>query len=141
VIDVGNTTTAAVQVVSGQKNYYVVQAYNAAGQLSTYSAEVLFPLSSTPIPMQTGLSPMSGLAGTSIATRGSSPAGPQPSRPPARPTPKNDSLRATDYDGDGRSDPATYVPATGTWAILLSGSNYSTSLTVSLGTSTDVPVP
>jgi hypothetical protein len=54
---------------------------------------------------------------------------------------RNDSLRASDYDGDGRSDPATFVPATGTWAILLSGTNYSTGLTAWLGTSTDVPVP
>jgi hypothetical protein len=54
---------------------------------------------------------------------------------------KNDNLRATDYDGDGASDLATFTPATGNWAISLSGANHSTTLNVTLGGSSDVPVP
>jgi len=29
-----------------------------------------------------------------------------------------------DYDGDGLADPAVYEPATGTWSLRLSDSNY-----------------
>ena len=56
-------------------------------------------------------------------------------------TPKNDGLRASDYDGDRKSDLAVFNPATSQWAILLSSTNYMSSLTVSWGASTDVPVP
>ncbi|MGH9140100.1 MAG: beta strand repeat-containing protein [Vicinamibacterales bacterium] len=52
-----------------------------------------------------------------------------------------DGLRATDYDGDGKSDLATFNPATGRWAILLSATGYTTSISATLGVSTDVPVP
>jgi hypothetical protein len=38
-----------------------------------------------------------------------------------------------DYDGDGRTDLALYVVSTGNWNILLSGANYTTSLSKPLG--------
>ena len=47
-MDVGNVTSATVQIGAGQTYYFVVQAYNTAGQLSTYSAEVPFPVSTPP---------------------------------------------------------------------------------------------
>jgi hypothetical protein len=155
-MDVGNVTNAVVQIVTGQTYYFVVQAYNTAGQLSPYSAEVPFTLAtSSPTPTLIGLSPTGGRVGTSIAITGTTPGatqnvsavtqesatGSQASPLVGHQTSQNDGLRATDYDGDSRSDPATFFPATGTWAILLSGANYSTSLTAALGTSTDVPVP
>jgi hypothetical protein len=37
-----------------------------------------------------------------------------------------------DYDGDGKADLAVYL-GNGTWYILLSGANYTTSMTKSLG--------
>ena len=149
-MDVGNVTNAVVQIVTGQTYYFVVQAYNTAGQLSPYSAEVPFTLATpSPTPTLIGLSPTGGRVGTSIAITGTTPGatqnvsavtqesapGSQASALVGHQTSQNDGLRATDYDGDGRSDPATFFPATGTWAILLSGANYSTSLTAALGTS------
>jgi regulation of enolase protein 1 (concanavalin A-like superfamily) len=47
----------------------------------------------------------------------------------------------SDYDGDGRSDIATYRPSTGAWRTLASGSNLTSGTTVRWGTATDVPVP
>ena len=44
-----------------------------------------------------------------------------------------------DYDGDGKADLAIYRPATGTWWILQSSSNYSTYQSQPWGESTDVP--
>jgi hypothetical protein len=54
---------------------------------------------------------------------------------------QDDSSRASDYDGDGKSDLAVFTPSTGKWAVLQSTSNYTNSFSVTLGTSTDVPVP
>jgi hypothetical protein len=59
--------------------------------------------------------------------------------PPA-PSP-DDSSRASDYDGDARSDLAVFTPSTGKWAVLQSSSNYMNGFSLVLGTSTDVPVP
>ncbi len=53
----------------------------------------------------------------------------------------SDSTRASDYDGDRKSDLAVFTPSTGKWAALQSSSNYMNSLTFTLGTSADVPVP
>ena len=54
---------------------------------------------------------------------------------------RNEALQATDYDADGKSDLATFAPATGEWAILLSGGNYTQNLTGTLGSTGDVLVP
>jgi len=53
----------------------------------------------------------------------------------------DDGSRASDYDGDGKSDLAVFTPSTGKWSVLQSSSNYTTSFSVVLGTSTDTPVP
>jgi hypothetical protein len=45
-----------------------------------------------------------------------------------------------DVDGDGKAEIAIYRPSTGTWFVLKSSSNYTTSLTVAWGNSTDVPL-
>jgi hypothetical protein len=52
-----------------------------------------------------------------------------------------DTTRASDFDGDGVSDVAVYRPATGTWLISSSLSNFTSTITHLWGTSTDVPVP
>ena len=48
-----------------------------------------------------------------------------------------------DYDGDGRTDPATYGPASGLWSIRLSTTGYTTNtqIQVQWGLPGDVPVP
>ena len=43
-----------------------------------------------------------------------------------------------DYDGDGKSDPATYTPSSGAWSALLSGGG---TYTATNGKAGDVPVP
>ena len=52
-----------------------------------------------------------------------------------------DATRASDYDGDGRSDVAVYEPATGVWSILESSSNFTTTRTATWGAAGDTPVP
>jgi hypothetical protein len=47
----------------------------------------------------------------------------------------------SDFDGDGRADLTVFRPSTGSWYILRSGTGYTTSMSVSLGLSTDMPVP
>jgi hypothetical protein len=44
-----------------------------------------------------------------------------------------------DFDGDGKADLGLHT-TTG-WTILLSGTNYATSYSLSLGTLSDVPIP
>ena len=46
-----------------------------------------------------------------------------------------------DYDGDGKADLATYVASTGSWYILLSGSNYTTTITKNWGGAGYAAVP
>jgi FG-GAP repeat len=46
-----------------------------------------------------------------------------------------------DYDGDGKTDLATYVTSTGVWYVLLSGGNYTTTLSKSWGGSAYTAVP
>jgi hypothetical protein len=46
-----------------------------------------------------------------------------------------------DYDGDGKTDPAVYFPATGKWWILYSSTGYTTnSGPVSWGGGTATPI-
>jgi hypothetical protein len=46
-----------------------------------------------------------------------------------------------DYDGDGKTDLAVYRPSNGTWYILQSSTNNTTSVAYQWGASTDIPVP
>jgi hypothetical protein len=46
-----------------------------------------------------------------------------------------------EYDGDGRTDHAVYRPANGTWYILNSSSNQTTTASYQWGLSDDIPVP
>jgi hypothetical protein len=48
--------------------------------------------------------------------------------------------RASDLDGDGRSDLTVYRPSTGTWFNLQSSVNFTTAAVFTLGVSTDLPV-
>src|SRR5229473_4462420 len=45
-----------------------------------------------------------------------------------------------DYDGDGKPDMAIFRPSDGTWFILLSSTNYTTSIAKAWGTSGDIPL-
>jgi IPT/TIG domain-containing protein/VCBS repeat protein len=53
----------------------------------------------------------------------------------------DDASRASDYDGDLKSDLAVFTPSTGKWAVLQSSSNYMNSFSLVLGGSAYVPVP
>ena len=46
-----------------------------------------------------------------------------------------------DFDNDGKADLTIYRPGSGTWFINKSGSNYTSSLVINWGLSTDIPVP
>ena len=46
-----------------------------------------------------------------------------------------------DYDGDGKTDLGLFRPSTGTWYVLLSGTNYTTAIIQGWGVGTDMPVP
>lgn len=46
-----------------------------------------------------------------------------------------------DYDGDGKADFAVYVEATGSWYVVLSGANYSTTMSMNWGGSGCTAVP
>jgi hypothetical protein len=47
---------------------------------------------------------------------------------------------AGDFDGDARSDHALYDAATATWSMALSATDFTTTMTVPWGVSTDVPL-
>jgi hypothetical protein len=73
----------------------------------------------------------SGSSLMSLAMMSATEAGPIP----------NDSSRASDYDGDAKSELVVFTPSSGKWSVLQSSTNYMNSLSVTLGTSADVPVP
>jgi len=72
-----------------------------------------------------------GVAGSAMMSAAAVPLAPSP----------DDSSRASDYDGDARSDLAVFTPSSGKWAVLQSSSNYMNSVSLVLGASTDTPVP
>jgi uncharacterized repeat protein (TIGR03803 family) len=72
-----------------------------------------------------GTTPFSGASGTGVVFRLSVTVKRQPS----------------DFDGDGKADVTVYRPSAGTWSILNSSTNYTTSNSYQWGVSTDVPVP
>jgi uncharacterized repeat protein (TIGR03803 family) len=72
-----------------------------------------------------GTTPFCGASGTGVVFRLSVTVKRQPS----------------DFDGDGKADVTVYRPSAGTWFILNSSTNYTTSNRYQWGVSTDVPVP
>jgi hypothetical protein len=95
-------------------------------------------------PSMTSLSQTSGQLGTpatiagadSGSTRGTSTVTFNGTVTNVAPTPGR-----VDFDGDGKTDITVYRPSTGTWEILKSRDNYTTSVEIPWGSSTDVPVP
>src|SRR6185369_7792984 len=69
-LDVGQVTSYSFSVTGGLTYYFALQAYNTAGVLSSYSAElaVLVPLPSGP--NISGVSPASGSPGASVTISG-----------------------------------------------------------------------
>ena len=53
----------------------------------------------------------------------------------------SDTTRATDYDGDAKSEMTVYNSSTGVWSILKSSAGYTTALSVGLGGSGYAPMP
>ena len=135
VLDVGNVTTYHFDLAPG-RYYVVVQAYNTAGELSEKSAEVVVDIPMTNPPS----------------------AVPYSNQPPALTRPGNQTTTVSDavadrspmedyvgvpgdFDGDGRSDLATYRRSSAEWRIRTSGSNFLTSTVMVWGTAGDVPLP
>src|SRR5262249_56961444 len=54
---------------------------------------------------------------------------------------RSDTTRASDFDGDGRSDMIDYYSPTGIWYTLTSSSNYVTTMNRSWGASSYTPAP
>jgi regulation of enolase protein 1 (concanavalin A-like superfamily) len=69
-VDVGNVTTWTTTVASGFRYFFVAQAYDTAGLLSTMSSEVSADLTQTSAPSITSLSPASGSIGTVVTISG-----------------------------------------------------------------------
>ena len=69
-LDVGNVTSYVLTVPDGQTYYFVVQAYDTSGLLSSRSTEVAYTVAGTPSPTITSLTPASGLVGTSVTITG-----------------------------------------------------------------------
>ena len=136
VMDVGNVTTYHFDLPPGRRYYVVVQAYNTAGELSEKSAEIVVDIPWTEQPS----------------------AVPYSNQPPALDRPVNQTATVRDavadrspmddyvgvsgdFDGDGRSDLATYRRSSAEWRIRTSGSNFLTSTVMVWGKAGDVPLP
>lgn len=118
VLDVGKVTTYQFHPPAGRRYYVVVQAYNAAGQLSDKSAEVIID-----VPLTT--------ASTAAQTQ------PLPGVPLA----ETDYIDVSgDFDGDGRNDLAIYRKSSSEWRIWTSGSNFTTPTVMVWGMVGDRPV-
>ena len=136
VLDVGNVTTYHFNPPPGGRYYVVVQAYNTAGELSEKSAEVVvdIPLTSEPPAVSYLIQP---------------PALDRPGNPAtivsdavADRSPMEDYVGVPgDFDGDGRSDLATYRRSSAEWRIRTSGSKFLTTTVMVWGAAGDVPLP
>src|SRR5258706_7688021 len=69
-LDVGNVTTWPLALTDGVRYFFAVQAYNTAGLISPFSAEVIFDVPASTVPVVTSLAPTSGAAGVSITLTG-----------------------------------------------------------------------
>src|SRR3954471_20840474 len=71
-VDVGNVTSHALTLAGGQRYYFVVQAYNASGQTSPMSIEVVADVFDSTPPAISTLSPTTGTVGTAVTISGTS---------------------------------------------------------------------
>lgn len=128
VLDVGNVTTCQFHPPPGRRYYVVVQAYNAAGQLSDKSAEVVIdiPLTTAPPGDATHRADASATSARASETDADK---------------VQDYIDVSgDFDGDGRNDLATYRKSSSEWRIWTSGSNFSTPTVMVWGMAGDRPV-
>ena len=125
VLDVGNVTTYQFNPPPGRRYYFVVQAYNTAGELSEKSAEETVDIPATDQPRWTLQNQPQVLA-----------------QPDSSGMAVRDHVGVPgDFDGDGRLDLATYSLSSGEWRIWTSGSKFLTSIVTVWGTPGDVPLP
>ena len=130
VLDVGKVTTCQFHPPAGRRYYVVVQAYNAAGQLSDKSAEVVIDVPLTTMPPTPGVSVLQPVT---------------PTQPMRASETDADNVQdyidvSGDFDGDGRNDLATYRKSSSEWRIWTSGSNFTTPTLMVWGMVGDRPV-
>jgi hypothetical protein len=135
VINVGKVTSYQFNPSPG-RYYVVVQAYNTAGELSEKSAEVVVdipPTSEPPAVSYTNQPPALDRPGNQTTTV---------SDALADRSPMEDYVGVPgDFDGDGRSDLATYRRSSAEWRIRTSGSKFLTTTVMVWGRAGDVPLP
>jgi hypothetical protein len=159
-IDVGNQTSHTFDLSPGQRYYIVVQAYNAAGDVSPESAEVWIdvPAAATtdvtvaPIPMdpRSPVSPVLTLAPSS--TSEPTPETVTTTDVPEVPFSATEATASSadvslstavtgDFDGDAIADLATFRPETGEWRVWSSSAKFAMSAPVVWGLAGDVAIP